>query len=84
MDRTINQSPNVSIAQRDTYWFLRSEISSAISRNWDSILDACPEIAAADATMQIYLYRNPKKAFQVFRPEDLDATHQHGGRMFFR
>jgi len=75
---------NPSIPQQDAYWLLRSEISSQLSQNWDSILDACPEIAAADAAMQIYLYRNPRLAFQVFRPEDLEATHTHGGRMFFR
>jgi len=84
MDRHTSGSTNISIPQQDTYWYLRSEITRTLASDWDAILLASPATLLAQSRLDLYLERNPRKAFQVFRPEDLEATHQHGGRLFFR
>lgn len=83
-DREIPPVNSASKAKQDAYWLLRSQITSAITQNWDTIQRTCPAVREALWAFEYYLEANPNITFQVFRPEDLGVTHRAGERTCLR
>jgi hypothetical protein len=63
--------------QQDAYWLLRSQLTQALVRNWQTICATLPEVAAASDNLDRLVRRQSTRTFKIFRPEDADAEHDH-------
>lgn len=78
-----NLSP-ASVPQQDGYSLLRSELTSAIERNWQDVLDSSPEIARAARSLDSYVERHGKRSFRIFRTGDSLITVDVDSTLFLR
>lgn len=69
---------------QDAYWLLRSQLTAALAKEWQTVCDSSPEIAAASENLQAFVGRHSSRAFRVFRPEDAVVSHDAASCLFFR
>ncbi len=71
--------------QQDAYWFLRSQLTQAIARDWNLLLAASPAVSTAQDNLDRLVDSNPTRTFRIFRPEDHNSGHSAGdARIFLR
>lgn len=80
-DRPLTPPSNV---QQNTLWMLRSSLTQALTRDWDTIRAASPRVAQAEDNINRYLRAHPHRSFKVFRPEDASATVEAASPLFLR
>lgn len=70
--------------QQDTYWYLRAQLTQALARDWQRVLDASPATLQAQAHLDSFLERHRTSSFRVFRSEDIELSVDARSRLFVR
>lgn len=73
-----------SASTQDAYDCLRSRLAASVEHYWSEILDAHPDIKAAQDHLEALLEDNPNTAFDVFQQRDLFSYHRAGRPVFLR
>lgn len=70
--------------KQEAYDLLRSQLLTALRREWKTICNASPAVADAAKSLNIYVEAHSTRSFSIFRPEDSEARHEAGDSLFLR